>query len=156
MVWRNFSQIQVPLKTMLIVCRRSLDTYLFYQISVDKHVARIDSCHENFRKVNFDPRLLLTIAEHRRLRNLKNRSFHRHSFNERVDHLLAMSPSEYVRKDKERKNREAGLRTCLQSLTTLLERALNGDATDLESLSKEAIRKSINAIKENFESHMSK
>ncbi|XP_074030819.1 uncharacterized protein [Leptinotarsa decemlineata] len=75
----------------------------------------------------------------------------RHGYNDRVEHLLSISPSEYVRKDKERKHREAGLRSCIHSLTSLLEKALNNENMELESASREAIKKSINALKENFE-----
>ncbi|KAJ8983379.1 hypothetical protein NQ317_010472, partial [Molorchus minor] len=79
----------------------------------------------------------------------------KHSFNERLEQLLAVTPSEYVRKDKERKNREAGLRSCIQSLTSLLERALT-NTTDVDlKLSKDAIKKSLNVIRENIEGHLS-
>ncbi|KAG5889227.1 hypothetical protein JTB14_006363 [Gonioctena quinquepunctata] len=67
--------------------------------------------------------------------------------NHRVDHLLSLSPSEYVRKDKERKHREVGLRSCLQSLTSLLEKAFNDDIM-MKSASGKAIKERINAIKE--------
>ncbi|KAG5889228.1 hypothetical protein JTB14_006364 [Gonioctena quinquepunctata] len=79
---------------------------------------------------------------------------HNHGYNDRIDHLLSISPSEYVRKDKQRKHREAGLRSCIHSLTSLLEKALNDDNIMMESASKEAIRKSIIAIKENFENNL--
>ncbi|KAG5886921.1 hypothetical protein JTB14_034197 [Gonioctena quinquepunctata] len=78
----------------------------------------------------------------------------RHAYNDRVDHLLSLSPSEYVRKDRERKYREAGLKSCIHSLTSLLEKALNDDNITMESVSKGAIKKSINAIKENFENQI--
>ncbi|KAG5882727.1 hypothetical protein JTB14_004024 [Gonioctena quinquepunctata] len=73
-----------------------------------------------------------------------------HAYNDRVSNLLSISPSEYVRKDKDRKHREAGLRSCIHSLTSLLEKALDDDVM-MESLSKEAIKKSINAIRDSFE-----
>ncbi|XP_060533614.1 uncharacterized protein LOC132706344 [Cylas formicarius] len=79
----------------------------------------------------------------------------RNKFDDRVDNLLAISPSEYVRRDKERKSREAGLRSCLQSLTSLLEKAINNDTLDLQNVSKDDMKRSINAIRENFESQIS-
>ncbi|KAG5889242.1 hypothetical protein JTB14_006378 [Gonioctena quinquepunctata] len=75
---------------------------------------------------------------------------HGHGYNDRVDHLLSISPSEYVREDKQRKHQEAGLRSCIHSLSSLLEKALSDDIM-MESVSKDAIKKSINAMKETFE-----
>ncbi|KAH1007769.1 hypothetical protein HUJ04_004964 [Dendroctonus ponderosae] len=85
----------------------------------------------------------------------KGDSILRHTFSDRVDHLLSISPSEYIRRDKERKNREQGIQSCIQSLTTLLEKALNSDGgVTFQSMSKEDIKKSINALRENFESEL--
>ncbi|KAG5889240.1 hypothetical protein JTB14_006376 [Gonioctena quinquepunctata] len=79
---------------------------------------------------------------------------HGHGYNNRVDYLLSISPSEYVRKDKMREHRKAGLMSCIHSLTSLLEKVLNDDSIMMESVSKEAIKKSINIIKENFEKQL--
>lgn len=68
---------------------------------------------------------------------------------DRVEHLLSLSPSEYIRQDKQRKEREVGLRSCIHSLTSLLEKALSND--DLETESKEAIRRSIKNIRANLQ-----
>ncbi|XP_028142162.2 uncharacterized protein LOC114336022 [Diabrotica virgifera virgifera] len=84
----------------------------------------------------------------------KDSSMFRHTYTDRIDQLLSITPSEYVRKDKERKNREAGLKSCIESLTTLLEKALSNEHADLHNLSGEALRKSINHIKENFENQI--
>ncbi|KAG5886922.1 hypothetical protein JTB14_034198 [Gonioctena quinquepunctata] len=75
---------------------------------------------------------------------------HSHGYNDRVDDLLSISLSGYVQKDIERKHREAIMSSCIQSLT-LLEKVFNDDNITMESVSKEAIKKSINAIKDNFE-----
>jgi len=71
-----------------------------------------------------------------------------------VEHLLSISPSEYVRRDKERKSREQGLRSCIQSLTSLLEKALNNKHVELKDMSEDYIEKSLNALRDNFETQM--
>ncbi|KAG5889238.1 hypothetical protein JTB14_006374 [Gonioctena quinquepunctata] len=73
-----------------------------------------------------------------------------HGYNDRVNHFLSISPSEYVRKYKEKKHREACLRYCIHFLISLLDKVLNDDNIMMGSLSKEAMENSINAIKENF------
>ncbi|XP_050295603.1 uncharacterized protein LOC126735601 [Anthonomus grandis grandis] len=73
---------------------------------------------------------------------------------ERVEQLLSISPSEYVRRDKERLNREQGLKSCIQSLTSLLEKALENEALEIRNMSKEDIKKSIRSLKENFENQL--
>ncbi|XP_057659172.1 uncharacterized protein LOC130895711 [Diorhabda carinulata] len=77
-----------------------------------------------------------------------------HTFSDRVDYLLSITPSEYIRKYKERKNREAGLKSCIQSLSTLLESAVSGESNEMRKISRETLRKSINHIKETFESQI--
>ncbi|CAG9862313.1 unnamed protein product [Phyllotreta striolata] len=72
---------------------------------------------------------------------------------DRVEHLLAMTPSDYVRQDRERKEREAGLKSCIHSLTSLLERALSAES-GLESESKEAIRRSLMSLRSNFDGRL--
>lgn len=72
-----------------------------------------------------------------------------------MEHLLSISPSEYVRRDKERKSREKGLRSCIQSLTSLLEKALNNKQVELKDMSEEDyIEKSLNALRDNFETQI--
>lgn len=71
-----------------------------------------------------------------------------------MEHLLSISPSEYVRRDKERKSREQGLRSCIQSLTSLLEKALNNKQVELKDMSEDYIEKSLNALRDNFETQM--
>lgn len=71
-----------------------------------------------------------------------------------MEHLLSISPSEYVRRDKERKSREQGLRSCIQSLTSLLEKALNNKQVEFKDMSEDYIEKSLNALRDNFETQM--
>ncbi|VEN38315.1 unnamed protein product [Callosobruchus maculatus] len=79
------------------------------------------------------------------------------NYSDRIEQLLALSPSEYVRKDKERKYKEAGLKNCIQSLTSLLEKALEAEENGLtmDQVSKDAVRNSIKTIKSNFDNHLS-
>ncbi|XP_030745891.1 uncharacterized protein LOC115874753 isoform X2 [Sitophilus oryzae] len=84
----------------------------------------------------------------------KGDSILKHNFHDRVEHLLSISPSEYVRRDKERKSKEQGLRSCIQSLTSLLEKALNNDTLEIQDMSKDDIKRSINTLKENFENQL--
>ncbi|XP_076267235.1 uncharacterized protein LOC143200615 [Rhynchophorus ferrugineus] len=84
----------------------------------------------------------------------KGDSILKHNFNDRVEHLLSISPSEYVRRDRERKTREQGLRSCIQSLTSLLEKALNNETLDVQNFSKDQIRQSLNTLRENVESQL--
>ncbi|CAH1963097.1 unnamed protein product [Acanthoscelides obtectus] len=79
------------------------------------------------------------------------------TYSDRIEQLLAVSPSEYVRKDKERKYREAGLKNCIHSLTCLLEKALDAgeNGFTLDQLSKEALKSSIKTIKSDFEKNLS-
>ncbi|KAL1512536.1 hypothetical protein ABEB36_002117 [Hypothenemus hampei] len=72
----------------------------------------------------------------------------RHKFSDRVEHLLSISPSEYVRRDKERKHREQGLKSCIQSLTSLLEKALSNECMNV--VSKEDVKKSLNEMLKAF------
>ncbi|XP_066147022.1 uncharacterized protein [Euwallacea fornicatus] len=73
----------------------------------------------------------------------------RHTFSDRVEYLLSTTPSEYVRCDLARKSREQSLRSCLQSLKFLLEKALNNDEDDSINVSK--TQNSVNTPNEGFE-----
>ncbi|XP_066259820.1 uncharacterized protein [Euwallacea similis] len=78
-------------------------------------------------------------------------SMMRHTFSDRVEYLLSTTPSEYVRCDLARKSREQSLRSCLQSLKFLLERALSNDEDDCITISNTEIQNSVNTPNESFE-----
>lgn len=73
-----------------------------------------------------------------------------------MEHLLAISPSEYVRKDKARKYKEADLKSCIQSLTSVLENVFVTDATEINQISKETLKRSIEMLKDSFENQFTR
>lgn len=74
--------------------------------------------------------------------------------NDHVEQVLSITPSDYIRHYREKKVREEGLASCIQSFTSLLEHSLNNNEIN-EKLSKEAIERSLKAIKENFKNELS-
>ncbi|KAG5884663.1 hypothetical protein JTB14_005407 [Gonioctena quinquepunctata] len=89
--------------------------------------------HKSKKKLSTAPVIPANHGESRLMRR------HGRGFNDKVDHLLSISPSQYVREDRERMHREAGLKSCIHSLTSLLEKALNEDNSIRESVSKESM-----------------
>ncbi|XP_066142606.1 uncharacterized protein [Euwallacea fornicatus] len=70
----------------------------------------------------------------------------KHRFLERVEHLLSITPSEYVRRDRE--SREQRLRS---PFTPLLKRALSSEENDCNVTAKTDIHRNLNTLKENIE-----
>ncbi|CAH0552070.1 unnamed protein product [Brassicogethes aeneus] len=67
---------------------------------------------------------------------------------DRIEQILSITPSQYIRRDKERRMKDQGLKTCIHSLTSLLEQSLHKDNMILSRMSKENIRKNIFALKD--------
>ncbi|KAL3289109.1 hypothetical protein HHI36_003550 [Cryptolaemus montrouzieri] len=65
---------------------------------------------------------------------------------EKIDQILSVSPSDYIKKDKEKKIHENELRHCLKSLTTLLECSV------ASKMSNTSLAKSISIIKNHLKS----
>ncbi|XP_066262315.1 uncharacterized protein [Euwallacea similis] len=70
----------------------------------------------------------------------------KHRFSDRVEHLLSITPSEYVR--RELKSREQLLRS---PLPPLLKRALSSEENNCNITSKTEIHRNLNSLKENLE-----
>lgn len=63
---------------------------------------------------------------------------------EKIDQILSVSPSDYIKKDKEKKIHENELRHCLKSLTTLLECSV------ASRMSTTSLAKSISIIRDHL------
>lgn len=70
--------------------------------------------------------------------------------------MLSVSPSEYVRKDKARKHKQEDLKSCIQSLTSVLEDVFVTDRVDIKKISKESIKRSIEMLRESFDNGFSR
>ncbi|CAG9765650.1 unnamed protein product [Ceutorhynchus assimilis] len=68
----------------------------------------------------------------------------------RAEFLLSITPSQYIQKDRERLNQK-GLRSCIESLATNLEKAIINDSIEIQSVVKDAVKRSLNTLKDNIE-----
>ncbi|CAG9765698.1 unnamed protein product [Ceutorhynchus assimilis] len=74
---------------------------------------------------------------------------------DRLQYLLSVSPSEYVRRDREwMQNKKHKLITCIRTLAKDLEQAVSEESLNTQKMYKNAIQNSIKTLKRNFVSQL--
>ncbi|KAK9877443.1 hypothetical protein WA026_018553 [Henosepilachna vigintioctopunctata] len=117
------------------------------QVKMQYHLRKYYESHSPFIPPNYSTKKLTKIPVTQVSDvNIVNLTAAQCEKYQKIDQILSVSPSDYIKKDKEKKIHENELRHCLKSLTALLECSV------ASKMSTTSLAKSISIIREHLKS----